>query len=360
MVVVVALTACVISAATAVGLVATQNFHGRLTFDCQRGVQKLHARPTLRIGGLALLAGAIAGVIMLQGEAATVWRLICLTALPAFAAGLAEDLTKRAGVRLRLCATLLSGLLFCLLGGQWLQHADVPGVDLLLALPLIGLIFTSFAMAGLANAINLIDGVNGLAAGAVLLMLAGFALLAAGSDDAPLLAVCLVAMGAMAGFLLLNYPLGLMFLGDAGAYGAGFVLATVAVLLPLRNPEISPLTSLLTVSYPVIETLTSIHRRLLRSSSPGQADRLHLHSLVYRSFARRAARAIGRPGLRNPMTGTLLWLLPLISTLLAVTLPQHPSLLALAFVAMTLLYLSAWRRVALLRRQNRNRVLQPA
>lgn len=296
----------------------------------------------------------------MRGEAATVWWLICLSSMPAFAAGLAEDLTKRAGVGARLWATLLSGLIFCLLGGQWLQQTGVPGLDLLLTWPFFAILLTSFGIAGLANAINLIDGVNGLAAGAVIIMLAGFALLAARAGDLGLLSVCLIAAAAMTGFLLLNYPLGLMFLGDAGAYFAGFVLATVAVLLPLRNPEYSPLTSLLLVSYPVLETLTSIHRRMIRGNSPGQADRLHLHSLVYRSLARRAARAIGWPGLRNPMTATLIWALPLLSVLLAVTLPQQPPVLGAALAGMSLVYLLAWRRVALVRRQGRARVLQPA
>ncbi|WP_232831444.1 MraY family glycosyltransferase [Pseudogemmobacter bohemicus] len=75
-------------------------------------MQNLHKIPTPGIGGVALLAGAVAGGLAQPAESATLWWLVCLATLPAFISGLAEDITKRVGVRERLAATIIAGLIF--------------------------------------------------------------------------------------------------------------------------------------------------------------------------------------------------------------------------------------------------------
>jgi UDP-N-acetylmuramyl pentapeptide phosphotransferase/UDP-N-acetylglucosamine-1-phosphate transferase len=272
-------------------------------------------------------------------------------ALPAFLAGLLEDLTKRVGAGPRLLATLAAGAVFVLISGYAITKVDLPGVDWLLAFPAFAFVFTAFAIGGVANAMNIIDGVNGLAAGTAVIVLAGFAIIAGAVGDQTILAVSVVAICALLGFLALNFPGGRLFLGDAGAYGTGFVLATLAVALPQRNAEISPLIGLLLLAYPVSETLVSIRRRMVRAGAhPGQPDRLHLHSLVYRCQARRSARRIGYPHLRNPMAAVLVWWLPLLSVGLAL-LTWHNSGLVLAAVAVVFVgFLWHYRSVALLRR----------
>ena len=148
---------------------------------------------------------------------------------------------------------------------------------------------------------------------------------------------------------MLNFPSGRIFLGDAGAYTAGFILATVAIALPQRNAELSPLIGLLALAYPVIETAISVLRRLSREGShPGQPDRLHLHSLIYRSRARRIASAIGVPHWRNAMTGLLTMTLPLLSVVL-MGVTYHSSALIWASIAIvTVVYIVIYRKVALL------------
>ncbi|MFC0281003.1 glycosyltransferase [Falsigemmobacter intermedius] len=324
-------------------------------------MQKLHVRPTPRIGGIALVAGAVVSMFLLGSGAAALWGLICLTAIPAFLAGLIEDLTKQVGVKTRLCATIVSGLLFCMISGYAVRKTAIPGLDVLFGFAPFAVLFTAVAIGGIANAINIIDGVNGLASGAVIIILLGFAVVAGNAGDMPLQAICLVAAGSILGFFLLNYPMGLIFFGDAGAYTAGFVLAVVAVLLPARNPELSPLIGLLALSYPVMETLVSIHRRLVREgTNPGQPDRLHLHSLVYRSFARRAAQAIGLPAMRNPMTSTVMWFFPFLSALLCVLAAQSTIGVVLSIGLVGASYLLAYRRVALLRPIRRREEELPA
>src|SRR5690606_1206125 len=123
-----------------------------------------------------------------------------------------------------------------------------------------------------------------------------------------------LTLGAILGFLVLNFPKGRIFLGDGGAYWLGGMAAMIGILLPLRNPELSPLLAPMVLAYPILELLVSMGRRLVRRRRGlGTADRLHLHSLLYRSHARLWARRLGRPWLRNPLTALSLWPLSLIA-----------------------------------------------
>lgn len=330
-------------------IVSTQHLHGRLTLDSHAGVQKLHTKPTPRVGGIAIYLGMVLGGLSLPAQAQFLWWTICLAALPAFGFGLVEDITKRVGIVTRLLATVCSGLIFSMISGYQLTRVDLPGVDVLLSYWLPSLLFTAFAIGGIANAINIIDGVNGLASGTSIIILSGFAVVSYQVDDLEMLHICLVAAGALAGFFLLNFPMGRIFLGDAGAYTTGFILAVVAVALPQRNAELSPLIGLLALSYPVTETMVSIHRRMVREGTqPGQADRLHLHSLIYRSKALRLAHMLGAPHLRNALTGLIMMKMPLLSVGMMVVLKENTLWLMVAIGAFAALYILIYRKVAFL------------
>jgi UDP-N-acetylmuramyl pentapeptide phosphotransferase/UDP-N-acetylglucosamine-1-phosphate transferase len=146
--------------------------------------------------------------------------------------------------------------------------------------------FTAFAVCGFTNAINIIDGLNGLAAGVVLLCLSALGLIAYQVYDYEVAKLCFVIGGAIFGFLIVNYPTGKIFLGDGGAYLLGFVLGWIAVMTTARNPGISPWAPMLACAYPVIEVIFSMARRRARKLKVGHPDRLHLHSLIWSRVAR--------------------------------------------------------------------------
>ena len=331
------------------GLIATRDLHGHLTLDSRPGVQKIHDDHAPRVGGIALFAGALAGGVAMPAAGQGLWWMILLALLPSFIAGTLEDITDQVGVRLRLLATILSGLTFCLLSGIWITRVDLAWADWLLTFTPFAVLFTGFAIGGIANALNIIDGAHGLASGTAMLILSGFAVLAWQSDDAGLLACILVSLALLAGFFVLNFPYGRIFMGDAGAVMAGFLLATIAVALPQRNPEISPLVGLIALAYPVTETLVSIFRRLNRKSgNPGTADRLHLHSLVFRSRARRLAARLGIPQHRNAATSVIVGGLPVLTTGLTIWNPESAVQTLAEVAAVVAVYLWAYRGVALL------------
>ncbi|CAI10005.1 putative glycosyl transferase, family 4 [Aromatoleum aromaticum EbN1] len=303
----IAATSCLV----ALVIVLTKNLHGRFTLDSDHGIQKFHVAPTPRVGGLAVVAALVVGAFTAGADEQAILFPLLLAAVPAFAFGIAEDLTKKVSVTRRLVATLCSGVLAWQLTGIALDHLDLAPVDFILQWLPAAVILTAFAAGGIANAVNMIDGFNGLAGGALVIMFGALGLVAFQVDDVVLASVCWAFAAAFAGFLAINFPAGKIFLGDGGAYLGGFALAWLAILLPERNTAVSPWVSLLICAYPVMELIFSIARRRYREHHPGAADRLHLHSLVHARVVRHFVPA-DRPTLRNAAVSPLMWLFALV------------------------------------------------
>lgn len=298
-----------------------------------------------------MFAGLMCCVAVAALSAKPDWKfgatlLIC--GLPAFLAGLIEDLTKRVSPAKRLTATAVSAALGCWLLGATITKTDVPGVDWLISFAAGAWIFTIFTVAGVANSVNIIDGFNGLSSMCVSLMLLVFAYVAYQVGDVPLALWALAGVGAALGFFVWNFPAGLIFLGDGGAYFLGFYLAEIGILLIGRNPEVSPLFPLMVCIYPVFETLFSMYRRqVIRSVSPGLPDGIHLHSLIYRRLMRwaigaRDARALTR---RNSMTAPYLWMLCLSSLLPALAFWDSTPLIAACMLIFGATYIVLYQRI---------------
>jgi len=299
-------------------LYLTRGWHGHLTNDGLVGLQKFHRVPTPRIGGIAIALAYALVWPLLPAALAPTWLAIGLAGIPAFAAGIGEDVTRKVGVKWRLLATMGSGVIFALLTGYTMHKVYLPGVDWLLSFTVVALLFTGFAMGGVANAINIIDGFNGLASGSLLIMLAAFAFVADRVGDGLVFGLAILYAAIVLGFFIVNFPLGKIFLGDGGAYFAGYLLATLGVLLPMRNPEVSAWTAILICAYPVIETLASMRRKARRDGySVGQPDRVHFHMLAHRRYARRIVGPTRPAHLRNPATSLVTWLLPLLTAVFA-------------------------------------------
>jgi UDP-N-acetylmuramyl pentapeptide phosphotransferase/UDP-N-acetylglucosamine-1-phosphate transferase len=315
------------------------------------GPQKFHARPVPRIGGVGIFVGLMSSVALLwSGDpVAGRWALIFLaSSLPAFVAGLAEDITKTQSPRRRLFFTAFAAVLAYWWVDAVITRTGIPGMDWLVSMQWSALLVTVFVVAGVANAINIIDGFNGLASMCGVLMLSGLAYVAFQVGDTTIAWLAVAGVGAVLGFFVWNFPAGLIFLGDGGAYLLGFYIAELGVLLLHRNPVVSPMFPLLLCIYPVFETLFSIYRRrILRGVPVGMPDGAHLHSLIYRRFMRwavgeRDARAMTR---RNSMTSPYLWMLCSLSVLPAM-LWYHSTAIQAGFIFLfALSYLLLYWRI---------------
>jgi len=346
------LTAFSISLAITLFVVHSTKTRGALLLDSDTsGPQKFHARPVARVGGLGILAGLLAALLPMWAgsqQVAIGALLLLVCGLPAFIGGLLEDLTKSVRPLHRLLATGVSALLAAWLLDSLIMRTDIPGLDWLVSNTAGATLLTVFAVAGIANSINIIDGFNGLASMCVVIMLAALAYVAFQVGDSFVATLALAGVGAVLGFFLWNYPAGLIFLGDGGAYFLGFLVAELSILLLLRNPSVSPLFPLLVCIYPVFETLFSIYRRrIIRSVPPSMPDGIHLHSLIYRRMMRwavgdRSARALTR---RNSMTSPFLWLLCMSSVVPGVLFWDSSAWNALFLALFGLIYLALYWRI---------------
>ena len=327
--------------------------HSHLSADHDfSGPQKFHAKAVPRIGGLGIVIGLVSAAIFLSfsdAPSARLAGLLLICGLPAFAAGLVEDLTKRVSPRIRLVAVAASALLAVLLLDASVTRTGVPGLDTLLTWPAAAALLTIFGVVGFTNSINIIDGFNGLASMCVVIMLGAICYVAFQSGDRLVATLALAGIGAVLGFFMWNFPAGLIFLGDGGAYFLGFFVAEVSILLLARNPDdVSPLFPLLVCIYPVFETLFSIYRRrFLRAVPPTMPDGIHLHSLIYRRMIRWAvgnqnAKALTR---RNSMTSPYLWCLCMLSVVPAVLFWDNTAVLAVFLLLFVFTYVALYWRI---------------
>ncbi len=315
------------------------------------GPQKFHTVPVPRIGGVGILAGVLAASVLLvltSPDAAWLVPRLLVCAVPTLIAGFVEDITKRVSPRTRLLAMLVSGAAAFVWLDAAITRTDIPGLDLIVAFAAGSAILTVVAVAGIANAVNIVDGMNGLASMCVVIMLAALAYVAFQVGDMVIGSLALIGVGAVLGFFIWNFPLGLIFLGDGGAYFLGFFVAELSLLLLVRNPTVSPLFPLLVCIYPVFETVFSIYRRrFLRAVPPSMPDGIHLHSLIYRRVLRwavgdRSAKALTR---RNSMTSPFLWFLCMLSVAPAVLFWDNSALLALSLAAFGCTYIVLYWRI---------------
>jgi UDP-N-acetylmuramyl pentapeptide phosphotransferase/UDP-N-acetylglucosamine-1-phosphate transferase len=315
------------------------------------GPQKFHHRAVPRIGGVGIMLGLLAGIGVVawrDSPVATQALWLILAAVPTFASGLTEDLTKTQSPRRRLAFTALSAGLGVALAEAVITRTDIPGLDALVALPVGAAVVTMFVVTGVANAVNIIDGFNGLASMCVVLMLAGLAYVAFQLGDPLVLSLALAGIGAVLGFFVFNFPAGLVFLGDGGAYLLGFYLAELAILLLARQPSLSPMFPLLLCIYPVFETLFSIYRRkVLRGRPVGMPDAAHLHSLIYRRFLRWVSDEPSprQRALSNSMTSPYLWVLCSSSVVPAMLWYDSTPILAGCIVLFSVSYLGLYWRI---------------
>lgn len=309
----------------------------------------------VRAGGLSIAFGMLASYLVRTCDdaphAATtahVGLVLLASAAPVFVAAVVEDFARRGGIGVRLvCALISAALAGCLLGA-WVERVDVAWADAVLRTPAVAVAFTCLLVAGITNAFNIIDGFNGLAGGVAALILLGIAYVAFKVGDITVMAGALTAVGAIAGFMALNFPRGLIYLGDGGAYLLGFWIGVLLILLVGRNPEVSAWFPVLLCAYPVCELLFSIYRRaVLQRSHPALPDLAHLHHMIYKRLVRwLIGTGMDRHRVqRNALTAPYLWFLSSIGVVPAILWWRSSAVLQAGFALFALAYVYAYARI---------------
>jgi UDP-N-acetylmuramyl pentapeptide phosphotransferase/UDP-N-acetylglucosamine-1-phosphate transferase len=333
------------TALSALLIVMSKRWHGTWTLDHLPGVQKFHETDVPRIGGLAILVGLLMIELVDPLVLGASFEHLFLAGLIPYIFGLAEDLIKRVSVKARLLASVVGAGVFIALSGTYLNHLDIPGLYTLLAWAPVGIAFTLLAVSGMTNSINIIDGFHGLAVGTVLLMLLAFAYVAYGTQDTDLFNLAILLAAVSAGFMALNYPFGKIFIGDGGAYFLGFMVGQIAILLPMRNPEVSPWMCLLICAYPVVEVLYSMYRRIRNQKSSGAPDDQHLHTLIKTKIIRVYFPHLSQSR-RNALVAPLIWILVAACGVVACKWGNSTSILVVCFGLFVLVYHLTYRLIS--------------
>lgn len=236
--------------------------------------QNFHTSCTPRAGAIGILAGTLLTVLSVFGIQ------FIFSVILAFASGIFEDFHNSLSIRLRLLLQIIAAAM-----AIWLTGAVVTYLGLGITLPYwAGAIFSLIAIVGMMNAINIIDGFNGLASGVILIILASFATISYQHNNQDILFIISIIFGSTLGFFVLVFPKGKIFLGDGGAYMLGFIVALLGIFLASKYDNVSPWYVLSIFIYPVWEVLFSIIRKSTIGLSPMKPDSYHMHMLVHRQI----------------------------------------------------------------------------
>jgi UDP-GlcNAc:undecaprenyl-phosphate GlcNAc-1-phosphate transferase len=247
---------------------------GRLRFVDLPNERKVHTSAIPRVGGIGMVLGTLA-TLLLWLEADPTLRMVCLGVGLLSAFGIADDRLDL-DYRLKFLGQFLAVMIVVGLGGVVVRRVELLGPGLLpgwFAYPL-----TVLFLMGTTNAMNLSDGLDGLAAGLSVLSLAAIAYLADLAGGETVIAVAVATIGSILGFLRYNTHPALVFMGDTGSQFLGFSAGVWAVLVTQEvNTAISGALPLLILGLPVVDTLLVMGGRIARRVSPFKPDRNHFH-----------------------------------------------------------------------------------
>jgi len=238
------------------------------------GPLKVHARPVPYTGGMAMAAACILSLAPAASES-TVGVTVAVVLGPALFMGLVGLLDDGRSLPpgMRLLAGIAASAVWVVAstGSGLIANEDIGGFPWRLGL-------AAFYLVGAVNAVNMQDGLDGLAGGLVFLSSAACAAAAAVLGEAAILRIALAVCGSVAGFLVFNRPPATIFMGDNGSYFLGFVVGAMTLLLSAQRGTVWHLVGgTLIVGFPVVDAAVAIARRLFRRQSPFAGDRAHLH-----------------------------------------------------------------------------------
>ena len=256
----------------------------------------IHSTPIPRLGGVAIFAGCVSvlGGAALLGPLLGFqlpWHALAMIAIPTglvFAIGLYDDfrgvpaLVKFGAQAVAACMLFSAGLrvtsFSAIFGGVHFGTA-------------VSLIATIFWVVLITNAFNLIDGLDGLAAGSGLFSILVVSVVAMATQDVAVATVGFALGGATLGFLRFNFHPATIFLGDCGSLLIGFLLSAIALLGSQKSPTVVAVAiPIVSFGFPILDTILAIVRRFLSGKPIFGADRDHIHhKLIERGLSHRGA-----------------------------------------------------------------------
>ncbi len=242
--------------------------------------RKVHQRPIPRVGGIAITLGVYVSTIFLSPQDQFIKAyVIASTFIVLF--GLLDDL-KGIDFRLKFFSQMVAALVIVIYGGIKIKSLGGLLPDDMFLPDVVAIPLTVVAIVGVTNAVNLADGLDGLAGGICLLSFCCLAYLAYLGGDFTLCLLALALAGSIFGFLRYNtYPAEL-FMGDTGSQFLGFSAVTLSLALTQGQSPLSPLLPLVILGFPVLDTLAVMAQRIKEGRPLFSADKNHFHHKLIR------------------------------------------------------------------------------
>lgn len=303
-----------------------------------KAVQSSHSDNPLRLGGLAVLSGiclASAPLYWFSGGMYTF--LLLLSAAPVFLAGMFEDMGHFISPGRRFLAAIASAAVAVLALGLWVSRADLPVLDQALAYSVFAIPVTILFAGSFCHALNLIDGMNGLASLTICVAAIGLMSISSAVELVEIAAMSALLAAGAAGFIFFNWPHGRIFLGDAGAYTLGHILVWLAVSIAALAPEVTVPALLLVLFWPIADVLHTVTRRAMNNLPIFHPDRMHLHQKIRRGLEI-AVLGRHRKAVSNPVTTLLMAPFIIAPVVTGVLLYDRKGLAWIAFAALFALF----------------------
>ena len=242
--------------------------------------RKVHIHPMARTGGLAMAVGTLVPLI-LWSPPDPFLRVLLLAVSIIVGAGFIDDLVNL-GPKTKLGVQLLAAGVITLYGGVKIQYLGALLPEGWLLPDWFSIPLTMIVVTGVTNAINLADGLDGLAGGIsiIVFMALGYLSFMVGNPVVTLISAAVV--GAIFGFLRFNTYPATIFMGDAGSQMLGFIAVVLAIQLTQNNIALSPVLPFLLLGFPILDTLTVMLARIYHGRSPFSADKNHFHHKLMR------------------------------------------------------------------------------
>lgn len=257
--------------------------------------RKVHKRSVPTIGGIIIYAGTLFAYALWYNiesddffdgvlRSVTEFKLIIATSLILFFVGVKDDIIGTAPVK-KLFAHIIVALILVLMGD--IRITGLHGIFGVYEIPIWGSVFLSiFTYVVVVNAFNLIDGVDGLAAGIGFISCIAFGIWFIFAHEFPYAALAFALAGALSGFLIFNFSPARIFMGDSGSLVIGMFVCVLAIKMieyPIQKLDAfwmhvsKPVFAISALAYPLMDTLRIFVIRAVKGQSPFMADRNHIH-----------------------------------------------------------------------------------
>jgi len=302
-------------------------------------VQRVHENEIFRLSGFVIYLFFVVIYFFRFFDYNLVINIL-IASIPIVIYGLKEDLIQNTSPISRLFSMIISCLVFFYINPITFPVLDIPFLGSIINFYPISIIFFTFSILVVMNGMNLIDGMNGLFGFTALFLLLAISIIAFKVDDLYIMETAIFFASPLIIFLLFNFPFGKVFMGDLGAYFYGFVIAVLIINLFGKHNYLLTWSATLILFYPSMELLFSFVRKRRNKISPFDADKKHLHSLVFKLLNKKYKTLFS-----NILTTLILFFLWIIPPFLSLLIFDSIYLIFISLVLLISVYILFYKYI---------------